>query len=86
MSYIDPITGGADMRVVFKKSEDAKWLHGHLSCGKIFCSRYAETIFFFTKDLRIVKYLLPDEGMEYEIKTVKYMSVEDAIDRTINKS
>lgn len=88
MSYIDPITGGADMSITFKQREHAKILVSNLSCGKIFCSWFGESVFFFKKDLEMIKYLLPlnngDGGCFWEIKTVKYMSIEDAIDRTIN--
>lgn len=83
MSYADPMTGGADMSITFKNYEDTKWLVGHLKCGKIFGSWMGNSICFFKKDEETIRYLLPDKGMEYEIKTIEYMSIEDAINRTI---
>lgn len=89
MSYTDPITGGADMSITFSQDVNAKWLIRLFKTSKIFGSRFGGSIFFFKEDLHTVKDITESFNdifpIEYEIKTVKYMSVEDAIDGTIKE-
>lgn len=83
-NYVDPITGGADMVITFEKYDDTKWFTGQLASSKIWGSWFDKSIYFFKKDLEIVKDILQNKGMEYKITNTRYMSVEEAIDRTIS--
>lgn len=84
------MTGGADMRVTFKDYDHCKWMAKLFRTSKIFGSRFDKTIFFFERDIDNVNRVL--EGfndifpIQYEIGPIRYISIEDAIEGTINKS
>lgn len=84
MKY-DIITGYNDMVVVFKNHECAQ------SAGYIFKEKNINSCWFdsvryvLSKDIEQIKKVLSENNIECEIKPIKWMSVEEAIDRTIIK-
>lgn len=82
-NYVDPITGGADMIIIFEKYDDAKWFTTQIPKG-MFGSWFDRGIYFFRKDLEVVKTILSNKDVAHTIRNTQYISVNEAIERTIS--